>query len=423
VAGPAPAVVFEAVWKKFQRGERHDCLRDLIPALVRRAWRPSDPLTAQEFWAIRDMSFAVDPGEALGIVGSNGAGKSTILKLLTKILRPTRGRCRVTGRIGALIEVASSFSGDLTGRENVFLQGAIMGMTRQETARRFDEIVEFAEVGPFIDTPVKRYSNGMNARLGFSIAAHLDPDVLIIDEVLSVGDLAFQERCLRRMLEFKRRGAAIVFVSHNVSAIAALCDQVMIVASGRKHFSGSTAQALERYLHTSHGEGDSETGGGAFEQVSVRDVTGRPVSVCQPGAALTVDARVRFHQEVREVCFGIAVHQTSSNVCAYNVESHTLGVAPAVCRPDQLVDVTFALEANLTRGHYLVELYAKTADTELVVARSHPAAFLRIDESSTISGVADLGARCDVGQVPAGIEEGRGLFDTALVAPGTSREP
>jgi lipopolysaccharide transport system ATP-binding protein len=422
VAGPAPAVVFEAVWKKFQRGERHDSLRDLIPALVRRAWRPSDPLTAQEFWAIRDMSFAVDPGEALGIVGSNGAGKSTILKLLTKILRPTRGRCRVTGRIGALIEVASSFSGDLTGRENVFLQGAIMGMTRQETARRFDEIVEFAEVGPFIDTPVKRYSNGMNARLGFSIAAHLDPDVLIIDEVLSVGDLAFQERCLRRMLEFKRRGAAIVFVSHNVSAIAALCDQVMIVASGRKHFSGSTAQALERYLHTSHGEGDSETGGGAFEQVSVRDVTGRPVSVCQPGAALTVDARVRFHQEVREVCFGIAVHQTSSNVCAYNVESHTLGVAPTVCRRDQLVDVTFALDANLTRGHYLVELYAKTADTELVVARSHPAAFLRIDESATVSGVADLDARCDVRQISAGTEDGTGRRDTALVAHETSRE-
>jgi lipopolysaccharide transport system ATP-binding protein len=422
VAGPAPAVVFEAVWKKFQRGERHDSLRDLIPALVRRAWRPSDPLTAQEFWAIRDMSFAVDPGEALGIVGSNGAGKSTILKLLTKILRPTRGRCRVTGRIGALIEVASSFSGDLTGRENVFLQGAIMGMTRQETARRFDEIVEFAEVGPFIDTPVKRYSNGMNARLGFSIAAHLDPDVLIIDEVLSVGDLAFQERCLRRMLEFKRRGAAIVFVSHNVSAIAALCDQVMIVASGRKHFSGSTAQALERYLHTSHGEGDSETGGGAFEQVSVRDVTGRPVSVCQPGAALTVDARVRFHQEVREVCFGIAVHQTSSNVCAYNVESHTLGVAPTVCRRDQLVDVTFALDANLTRGHYLVELYAKTADTELVVARSHPAAFLRIDESATVSGVADLDARCDVRQISAGTEDGTARRDTALVAHETSRE-
>ena len=206
MAESAPAVVFEAIWKKFQRGERHDSLRDLIPALVRRAWRSPDALEAQEFWAIRDMSFLVHPGEALGIVGSNGAGKSTILKLLTKILRPTRGRCRVTGRIGALIEVASSFSGDLTGRENVFLQGAIMGMTRQETARRFDEIVEFAEVGPFIDTPVKRYSNGMNARLGFSIAAHLDPDVLIIDEVLSVGDLAFQEYFVHRHCEPQVRG-------------------------------------------------------------------------------------------------------------------------------------------------------------------------------------------------------------------------
>ena len=183
------AVVVEHIWKKFRRGERHDSLRDLVPSLVRRALRPQ-PATLQreEFWALRDLSFTVNPGEALGVIGPNGAGKSTLLKILSRILRPTVGRCVLGGRVGSLIEVAAAFHPDLTGRENVFLQGAIMGMRRAEIARKFDDIVDFSGVSEFIDTPVKRYSSGMNARLGFSIAAHLDPDVLLIDEVLSVGD-------------------------------------------------------------------------------------------------------------------------------------------------------------------------------------------------------------------------------------------
>src|SRR5205814_3843662 len=200
------AVVFEGIWKKFRRGERHDSLRDLVPALARglaRRRRPLD-LAEQEFWAVRDVSFEVGPGEALGIIGPNGAGKSTSLKLLTKILRPTRGQCALRGRVGALIEVAAGFHPDLTGRENVFLQGAIMGMARNEVTRKLDAIIDFSGLHDFVDTPVKRYSSGMNARLGFSIAANLNPDVLVIDEVLAVGDMAFQQRCINRMEEFKR---------------------------------------------------------------------------------------------------------------------------------------------------------------------------------------------------------------------------
>ena len=166
-------------------------------------------LRDEEFWALADVSFEVPRGEALGIIGRNGAGKSTVLKLLNRILKPTRGMARVTGRSGALIEVAAGFHPDLTGRENVFLQGAIMGMRRAEIAARFDEIVAFAGVERFIDTPVKRYSSGMSARLGFSIAAHLNPDVLLIDEVLAVGDLGFQEKCHARMKEFRRAGVSI----------------------------------------------------------------------------------------------------------------------------------------------------------------------------------------------------------------------
>src|SRR5205807_9251258 len=162
----------------------------------------------------------VKPGEAFGIIGPNGAGKSTALKLLTRILKPTCGHCHVRGRVGALIEVAAGFHPDLTGRENIFLQGAIMGMKRAEIARKLDEIVEFAGINGFIDTPVKRYSSGMNARLGFSIAAHLNPDVLLIDEVLAVGDMVFQTKCQERMKRFRNEGVAIVFVSHHLSAVA-----------------------------------------------------------------------------------------------------------------------------------------------------------------------------------------------------------
>jgi lipopolysaccharide transport system ATP-binding protein len=245
-----PAIVFDGVWKKFRRGERHDSLRDLIPAAIGKVFGPRVPapeLEAREFWAVHDVSFEVKPGEALGIIGPNGAGKSTILKLLSRILRPTRGLCQVTGRAGALIEVAAGFHPDLTGRENVFLQGAIMGMKRTEIGRKFDEIVEFAGVSEFIDTPVKRYSSGMNARLGFAIAAHLDPDVLLIDEVLSVGDAVFQDKCVERMRVLIKRGVPVVFISHNLPAILDLCTRAIVIDHGTVHFDGAPAAAIQEY--------------------------------------------------------------------------------------------------------------------------------------------------------------------------------
>jgi lipopolysaccharide transport system ATP-binding protein len=221
-----PGIVFDQVWKKFKRGEMYDSLRDLIPAVTRRLLsrgQPADALQQREFWALRDVGFEVRPGEALGIIGANGAGKSTTLKILNRILRPTRGHVEVRGRAGALIEISAGFHQDLTGRENVFLQGAIMGMPKEEIIRKFDEIVEFAGIAEFIDTPVKRYSSGMNARLGFAIAAHLDPDVLIIDEVLSVGDLSFQNRAFGRIQDLVRSGIPVVIVSHQLDRVAALC--------------------------------------------------------------------------------------------------------------------------------------------------------------------------------------------------------
>lgn len=232
-----PGILFDHVWKKFRRGELHDSLRDLLPAMTRGLWRRSRAndaeLQKREFWALSDVSFEVKPGEALGIIGANGAGKSTVLKTLNRILRPTSGYCEVRGRAGSLIEISAGFHQDLTGRQNVYLQGAIMGMRQAEIDTKFEQIVEFAGLADFIDTPVKRYSSGMNARLGFSVAAHLDPDVLIIDEVLAVGDFAFQDRAFGRIQEMVGSGIPVVLVSHQLDRISTLCTSVILMEKGR----------------------------------------------------------------------------------------------------------------------------------------------------------------------------------------------
>jgi homopolymeric O-antigen transport system ATP-binding protein len=307
-----PPVTFDRVFKKFRRGERHDSLRDLIPSFARRAMRRQPPvdLGEQEFWAVRDVSFTVGVGEALGIIGPNGAGKSTVLKLLTRILKPTRGHCEVRGRAGALIEVAAGFHPDLTGRENVFLQGAIMGMKQAEIARTFDEIVEFAGVADFIDTPVKRYSSGMNARLGFAIAAHLDPDVLIIDEVLSVGDARFQERCLERMRELRARGIPLVFVSHNLLAVLELCTRAILIDRGSVRFDGSPNATIQEYRRARPvGQADPARADRDVHIASVQflDDRGRSADVIETGACLKIRIHYAATRPVERPHFGVDI--------------------------------------------------------------------------------------------------------------------
>jgi lipopolysaccharide transport system ATP-binding protein len=308
------AIVFDGVSKKFRRGERHDSLRDLLPALARKAFqrRRAEALGEQEFWAVRDISFEVGPGEALGIIGPNGAGKSTVLKLLTKILRPTRGRLELRGRVGALIEVAAGFHPDLTGRENVYLQGAIMGMARTEIARQFDAIVDFSGVEEFIDTPVKRYSSGMNARLGFAIAAHLDPDVLLIDEVLSVGDVAFQERCVARMRELLARGVPLVFVSHNLGAVVDLCTRAILIDRGVVQFDGRPAEAVAEFRRA--GRRLANAAAPAVDKpIRIADVqllqaNGDPSPLFQTGGPMTVRVRYRATEPIAQPLVAIDVH-------------------------------------------------------------------------------------------------------------------
>jgi ABC-type polysaccharide/polyol phosphate transport system ATPase subunit len=250
-----PGVTFERVWKRFCRTERHTSLRDLIPALVSRAVRGQHELKRDEFWAIKDVTLDARRGEALGIIGPNGAGKSTVLKLLTKILRPTEGQCELRGRVGALIEVSAGFHPDLTGRENIYLQGAIMGMKRPEIDRKFDAIVEFAGIPEFLETPVRRYSSGMNARLGFAIAAHLEPEVLIVDEVLSVGDFAFQQRAYGRLQEMVTEDVTTIIVSHQLERIASLCKRAVLLRQGEVAHAGPAAETIAAYVSSAVRDG------------------------------------------------------------------------------------------------------------------------------------------------------------------------
>ena len=244
-----PVVEFNKVAKSFRRGDIHDSLRDWLTARIGRVVHRSEHRSrADRFWALRDLSFAVRPGEALGIIGPNGAGKSTALKLLAGILRSDGGQIKRRGRVAALIEVNAGMHGDLTGIENIYLSGAIMGMSRAEIRAKLDDIIVFSGLADFMDTPVKRYSTGMQARLGFSTAVHVQPDILLVDEVLSVGDVAFRQRCEQRMATLVRDGAALIFVTHNLDQMRAICDRALVLDGGVTQFSGTPADAVGYYL-------------------------------------------------------------------------------------------------------------------------------------------------------------------------------
>jgi lipopolysaccharide transport system ATP-binding protein len=215
-------------------------------------------LMGQEFWALQDVSFEVKQGEILGVIGRNGAGKSTLLKILSRVTAPTSGDVRINGRVASLLEVGTGFHPELSGRENIFLNGAILGMTRMEVRRKFDEIVAFSGVEDFVDTPVKRYSSGMYVRLAFAIAAHLEPEILIVDEVLAVGDLAFQQKCLGKMSEVSNSGRTILFVSHNMAIIERLCRRTMVLHAGRLEYFGDTDDAIKHYMSELIIPGESE---------------------------------------------------------------------------------------------------------------------------------------------------------------------
>jgi ABC-type polysaccharide/polyol phosphate transport system ATPase subunit len=278
-------------------------LRQKLTAFARRQ---------DEFWAVRDVSFAVAKGETLGIIGHNGAGKSTILKLLSSVTVPTSGEIRIYGRLSALIEVGSGFHPELTGRENIYLSGSILGMRRREIADKLERIIEFAGVRDFIDEPVKHYSSGMYVRLGFSIAAHLEPDILLLDEVLAVGDAAFQSKCIDRINELHRQGRTIVFISHDVGAVERLCDRVILLKQGQVMATGTAADVIAAYQDTPsepHAGADAILSREAqITSVTCHDVSGEPAVVFRTGSSATLRLAYVVHRPVPDAVFEIYLY-------------------------------------------------------------------------------------------------------------------
>ena len=244
-------IEFNNVWKKFKKGEKFNSLRDTIPNFFKGLFLKNDnsigTLEDKEFWAVKDVNFHIKKGEVVGIIGPNGAGKSTVLKILSGIHIPNKGDMRIYGRLSALIEVTAGFHPELTGRENVYLNGTILGMKKKEIDERLEDIIEFSGIREFIDTPVKRYSSGMFSRLGFSVAAHINPDVLLVDEVLSVGDIAFQAKCAQKMRELLKSNVTIVIVSHNLPLIQNLCQRVILINKGEVTKEGSPNEVIPFY--------------------------------------------------------------------------------------------------------------------------------------------------------------------------------
>ncbi len=319
----------------------------------------------EEFWALRNISFSVQPGEVVGVIGGNGAGKSTLLKILSRITEPTEGKVTLRGRVASLLEVGTGFHPELSGRENVYLNGAILGMSRREITNKFDEIVEFAEVERFLDTPVKRYSSGMYVRLAFAVAAHLDPEILVIDEVLAVGDAQFQKKCLGKMQDVARQqGRTVLFVSHNMSAIKILCQKGIVLSCGRVEYIGSTEDAIGHYYTTTRKDTNPTNGEitkksehnldlGRFTKVFLRD----DANSIRESFAFTEPVVIDFQYEGKPVEEDVVVSLVIKDTFGNSV---LMGCTSDFYQPFQLKSrVTrfrFRVTENLMPGKYFVSL-------------------------------------------------------------------
>jgi ABC-type polysaccharide/polyol phosphate transport system ATPase subunit len=398
-------IEFQHVWKKFRRGELHDSLRDLVPHLASRLFSrrraEEEALKAREFWAVQDVTFSVRPGEALGIIGPNGAGKSTILKLLTRILRPTQGRCGIRGRVGALIEIAAGFHQDLTGGENVFLQGSIMGMTRREIEARFDDIVAFSELAEFIDTPVKRYSSGMNARLGFAIAAHMSPDVLIVDEVLAVGDYHFQRKAYERIGDMVRRGLPVVIVSHQLERIATLCNSCLLLDRGRIVKRGGPDECIAHYLNT----GTQASGQEVDAPFRITGLETEPKTALRSGEWIRIKLRGETPEPVgphHRLALRVRSLQNAQIVHVIDLTRQD----PRLGQPGSF-EATIELQANMNHGYFSLEAYTWNTQERREVGAGRKT-LIHVEQSGFF-GTINLHPRLEI-EVQAPLLEGSGTF-------------
>ncbi len=371
----SPAIKVEGLSKRYRIGARlrqrnfREALTDAALAPLRRlkSFGRSSHREEDSIWALRQVSFEVRQGEVLGIIGPNGAGKTTLLKLLSRITDPTEGRAVLNGRVGSLLEVGTGFHSELTGWENIYLSGAILGMRKAEIDARFDQIVAFSGIEPFIDTPVKRYSHGMRVRLGFAVAAHLEPEILLVDEVLAVGDAAFKRKSLGKMGELQKGGRTVIFVSHNMASIKNLCTSCIALDKGRIMASGDVADTVQRYLQAFEPVGDAGSGGGFSFEVPRPEPA--PEAYITRVELLDEDRAVARRLETR-ACFRARIHfrsEVASGRFSLRLSLQTLDGAPLIlydmeqtggfhlaCDPgDHFADVVMP-ELPLAAGHYVI---------------------------------------------------------------------
>jgi len=385
---PDVALRMEHVYKKFRKGEIFNSLRDLIPALTGRMFRQQQLSESdrREFWALQDISFEVKRAEAFGIIGPNGAGKSTMLKLLSRVMKPTRGSMYVNGRVSALIELAAGFHPDLTGRENIYLYGTILGMSRQEIDANFAQIVEFSGLAEFIDTPVKRYSSGMYARLGFSVAAHVYPEVLLVDEVLSVGDYAFQRKCVERMKEVIRSGATVLFVSHNLRTVAALCHRCLLLQRGRAVMSGPAEEVISVYLKGSQSTQMEDTGSKlvAISKVRVRNELGECARF-QSGEKAWIDVELRARTRCSKLSLTLYItNDQLQNV--FDTSTERLGYGNFALEEGETYTCTFELRVNMANGIFHPSILVYRYDTQTEYDRWEPATTIYVSSDEDVRG-------------------------------------
>jgi homopolymeric O-antigen transport system ATP-binding protein len=391
----AAVIQAEGLGKLYRRGVHVDAgLRHVLERFARSPWRALRGERPETFWALKDVSLEVREGEVFGLIGRNGAGKTTLLKILSRITRPTEGWAEIRGRVRSLLEVGTGFHPELTGRENAYLSGAILGMGKREIDRKFDEIVAFAEIEKFIETPVKHYSTGMYMRLAFSVAAHLEPEILLVDEVLAVGDINFQKKCLGKMGEVAKGGRTVVLVSHNMAAINALCSRCIILNQGTVGFEGSAAQASAQYYADSVSivdgsdlSGRPREGNGKARFMSVRvqprDSSGRSVEVAYPGCDLSIDIEVECRSNFAPAHLAIIFYDSNG----YRVvDTNTAQKGEFVSmRAGQIARANFLLREMLLRpGKYLIGLWLGRQEMELIDHVEHAVTFdvMEGDETS-----------------------------------------
>jgi lipopolysaccharide transport system ATP-binding protein len=383
-------IVLEArhLHKKFRKGELYTSLRDLVPALARRA--VTGGLDKSEFWALKDVNFQVERGEAFGIIGHNGAGKSTLLKHLCGILVPTSGELRVKGRLSALIEVGAGFHPDLTGRDNIYLNGTILGMTRAEIRSKFDAIVEFSELADFLDTPVKRYSSGMYARLGFAVAAHVEPDVLVVDEVLSVGDFVFQRKSVEKMRQVMKGGTTVVFVSHNLRAVADLCKRGMLLDHGKVTALGPATEVIKAYMERGAEGAERDPAKDVYvSRVTLRDEAGAEAVQFDAGQRMLAEVEVTARRAAERLAVVIECRDEEM-YDVFNTSTQRLGAETVSLAAGEKFTAKLALRLHLAPGTYHVGVYVYRYDIQKNYDTLSPAKTFYVRSLVDVRGVAHL---------------------------------